>query len=132
MKDYMIRPVIYKCITRSALAVTALLLWDRTINAGGQLSLMRDGCFTAGALFLCWGWFSYLRLDGVTLHHLLEERKKRKKKRPRGSSDIVDFADEHIVSFDELSDQERAACSLCANLICGLLFLGAAGLGVLI
>lgn len=131
MKDEMIRPILYKCIARSALAVTALLLWNRVVNTGGQLSLMRDGCFTAGALFLCLSWFSYLRLDGVTIHHLLERPKKKKKTR-RGGSDIVDFADEHIVSFEELDEKERSVCSLAANLICAGLFLAvAAAAGIL-
>lgn len=42
-KTYMIRPVLYKCVTRAALAVTALLLWDRFINTAGRFSLLRDG-----------------------------------------------------------------------------------------
>ena len=66
-------------------------------------------------------WFSYLHLDGVTMHHMLEERKKKKPVR-KSYTDIVDFADEHIVSFDELSGEERAVCSMSANLICGALF----------
>ena len=102
-KIYMIRPVLYKCVTRAALAVTALLLWGRFINTAGRLSLLRDGCLTAGLLFFCMAWFSYLHLDGVTI--------------------LVDFADEHIVSFDELSGEERAVCSMSANLICGALFM---------
>ena len=63
-KTYMIRPVLYKCVTRAALAVTALLLWDRFINTAGRFSLFRDGCLTAGLLFFCMAWFSYLHLDG--------------------------------------------------------------------
>lgn len=121
-KTYMIRPVLYKCVTRAALAVTALLLWDRFINTAGRLSLLRDGCLTVGLLFFCLGWFSYLRLDGVTVHHMLEERKKKKPVR-KSYTDIVDFADEHIVAYEELSEKERAACSLTAHLICGCFFM---------
>ena len=73
-------------------------------------------------LFFCMAWFSYLHLDGVTIHHMLEERKKKKPVR-KSYTDIVDFADEHIVSFDELSGEERAVCSMSANLICGALFM---------
>lgn len=54
-KTYMIRPVLYKCVTRAALAVTALLLWDRFINTAGRFSLLRDGCLTAGLLFFLYG-----------------------------------------------------------------------------
>ena len=37
-------------------------------------------------------------------------------------SDIVDFADGHIVSFDELEPEEKSACILAADFIGGLLF----------
>lgn len=121
-KTYMIRPVLYKCVTRAAFAVTALLLWDRFINTAGRLSLLRDGCLMAGLLFFCMAWFSYLHLDGVRIHHMLEERKRKKPVR-KSYTDIVDFADEHIVSCEELSEEERAACSLAASLICGMLFM---------
>lgn len=119
--SYMIRPILYKCVTRAALAVTALLLWDRYVNTAGRFSLLRDGCVVAGILFFCLAWFSYLRLDGVMVHHMFEERKKKKPVRI-GYTDIVDFADEHIISYEELSQDERAACSLAAHLICGVLF----------
>ena len=121
-KTYMIRPVLYKCVTRAALAVTALLLWDRFINTAGRLSLLGDGCLTVGLLFFCMAWFSYLHLDGVTIHHMLEERKKKKAVR-KSDTDIVDLADEQIVSYEELSEEERIVCSLAASLICGALFM---------
>ena len=121
-KTYMIRPVLYKCVTRAALAVTALLLWDRWINTAGRFSLFQDGCLTAGLLFFCLGWFSYLHLDGVAVHHMLEEKKKKKPVR-KSYADLVDFADEHIVSYEELTERERAACSLAAHLICGGIFM---------
>ncbi len=58
----------------------------------------------------------------MSVHHLLEERPK-KKKPVRGSSDMVDFVDEHIVSYSELSDEERTACNLASSLLAGVLFL---------
>ena len=50
-KPYMIRPVLYKCIARAALALTILLLWDRWANGAGRLSLLRDGCLVTGIWF---------------------------------------------------------------------------------
>ena len=117
MKDYMIRPIVYKCVSRAALAVTALLLWNRFFGKSSHLALLGDGCFSAGIFFLCMAWFSYLRLDGVRINRLFDKVQRKKKPR-RGNSDIVDFADEHIVSFDEIDDRERSLCSLAANLIC--------------
>lgn len=32
---------------------------------------------------------------------------------------MVDYADEHIVSFDELEPEERTFCSLQTNLVLG-------------
>lgn len=122
-RAYMIRPILYKVVARSAIAVAVLLLWNRYVNTRGQLSLGRDGCFVVGVLFLAFAWFSYLKFDGVSFHHLFEKREGEKKKPVRrGTSDIVDFADEHIVSFAELGEREQALCSLTANLIGAVIF----------
>ena len=42
-QSYMVRPILYKVVARSAIAVAVLLLWNRYVNTGGQLSLGRDG-----------------------------------------------------------------------------------------
>ena len=70
---------------------------------------------------------NYLRLDGVTIHHLGEEFKDMgKKKKFHSTKSIVDFADERIVSFEELEPEERTYCSMLSNLILGgaLLIIG--------
>jgi hypothetical protein len=36
--------------------------------------------------------------------------------------DIVDFADEKIISFDELDEDEKNVCRLLGDLICGIIF----------
>lgn len=41
------------------------------------------------------------------------------KKRRHATSSMVDYADEHIVSFDELEPEERTFCSLATNLVLG-------------
>ena len=121
-KKDLVRLVIYKSVTRGAVGLTALLIWERFINQQGRLSAVRDGAFIVGAMFLCLAWFSYLRTDGVTIHHMLEERKKKRPVR-KSYTDIVDFADEHIVNETELEPKEKATCSLFSNLLCGALFL---------
>ena len=113
-KTYMIRPVLYKCVTRAALAVTALLLWDRFINTAGRFSLFRDGCLTAGLLFFCMAWFSYLHLDGVTIHHMLEERKKKKPVR-KSYTDIVDL--QMSILYRLMNCRERSGRSAACRLI---------------
>ena len=64
---------------------------------------------------------------GVTIHHLGEEFKDLgKKKKFHSTKSIVDFADERIVSFEELEPEERTYCSMLSNLILGgaLLIIG--------
>ena len=74
-----------------------------------------------GAILLAWAWVDYLRLDGVTIHHLAEEFKDMgKKKKRHATKSIVDYADERIVSFEELEPEERVFCSLLSNLVLGV------------
>ena len=75
----------------------------------------------------------YLRLDGMTVHHLMEMTREQKEElgrtvRHRGTRSIVDFADEKIISFDELEEDERCFCSMTANALlgCALCAVGAA------
>ena len=59
--------------------------------------------------------------DGVTIHHLAEEFKGMgKKKKRHATKSIVDYADERIVSFEELEPEERVFCSLLSNLVLGV------------
>ena len=47
-------------------------------------------------------------LDGLTIHHLLEEFKGIKpQKKFHATRSIMDYADEKIVSFEELEPEER-------------------------
>ena len=115
----MIHPILYKCVQKCVLALTVILLWNRYINHG-QLSWMRDGGFAAGLVFLVLAWIAYLRLDGIQFPFSTPGRKKRKH---WGTADMVDFVDEHIVTFDELQDDEQLACFLASNLLSGVSFL---------
>lgn len=130
-RSYMVRPILYKSVFRAVIAWVLLLLWNRYVVSAGKtgLTLVRDGCLTAGIVFLGLTWFSYLRLDGV--RPAIFRRKQEKKKPKRGNSDIVDFADEHIVSFAELDDEDRIICSMTANLLCAGLYLAVAVIGMI-
>ena len=115
----MIRPIVYRCVSRCTIALTLLLLWNRYLNQRGQLRLS-DGGFTAGLLFLALAWMAYLRLDGVKFPSF---GKPELPKRYHSTRDIVDFVDEHIVSYDELSDEEQLGCDFAVNLISAVIFL---------
>lgn len=120
-KPYMIRPILYKTVSKCLTALAAVLLWDRFINRGGAMSVLRDGCMVAAIFLFVMAWFSYLELDGVRIHHMLENERKRPERHK--AKDMVDFVDEHIVSFDELSGRERSICKLISSLASGLIFL---------
>jgi len=124
-KRYMLRPMLYRCVTKCAVALAAILLWDRFININEALSPVRDGGFVAAAALLGMAWASYLRLDGLKFHYLLEERRKKKerKKKRHWTKDMVDFVDEHVVSMEELSEDERALCGMLSSLLSALIFL---------
>ncbi len=121
-EPYMIRPIIYQCVTKCTTALAVILLWNRFINRQGTVVAFRDGGLFVGMVFLLLAWFSYLKLDGMKIHYLLEERRKKKPVRA-GYTDLIDFADEHVVSYSELSDEEKAASRLASSLISGLIFL---------
>ena len=123
-KAYMVRPILYQCVTRCAVALAAVLVWDRFVPS--SLLAVRDGCLAAAVILLMMAWFVYLKLDGMMVHHLLEDRRKKKKKsKRRVGGDIADYVDEHIVSFDELEEGEQTACRLAGDLLAAALFLAA-------
>lgn len=121
LKKEHLRPIVYKTFSRGVLAVTLILLWNRFINQSGLLSVRVHGFFFAGAVFLALAWISYLRLTGIKIPKFPEWPKRNKHINSYG--DIADYCDEHIISFDELEENDRHMCTLIANLNCGLAFL---------
>ncbi len=120
-KGYMVRPLIYKTVMKSSIVLAIALLWDRFINTSKAMSMMEDVFFVVGMILLLFSWFQYLRLDGFSVHHLLEEKEKTPRKK-HVKKDIVDFVDEKIISFHELDDDERVVVVLFSNLISGFIF----------
>lgn len=129
-EKYMIRPMLYQCATKVSIALVLCLLWDRFINREQYYSLVEFAFFVAGAFFLALAWFQYLRLDGARIHHLMEEKQEKKKKKQHFTKDIVDFADEKVISFSELSDEERIVCRFLGDLLCAVLFVIPAGIAL--
>ena len=118
-KKYMFHPILYKSVTRVSVVAVLMLLWDRYVS-DGTFTMWQAPALQLGVILLAWAWVDYLRLDGVTIHHLAEEFKDMgKKKKHHATKSIVDFADERIVSFEELEPEERTYCSMLSNLILG-------------
>lgn len=118
---YMIRPTIYKTLSYFLTALVFTLLWNRFVNTAVLLP-MSYAYTIIGLFFLAAAWINYLRLDGIKLP-LLRLIPGSKKKPPGGLSDISDYIDEEVVSFDELAAAERNACCLLANITCGAIYL---------
>ena len=106
-QKYMFRPILYKSVTRVSVVAVLMLLWDRYVS-DGRFTMWQAPALLLGVVLLAWAWVNYLRLDGVTIHHLGEEFKDMgKKKKFHSTKSIVDFADERIVSFEELEPEVR-------------------------
>ena len=118
-QKYMFRPVLYKSVTRVSVVADLMLLWYRYVS-DGKFTMLQSPALLQGAGLLAWAFLNNLRLDGVTVHHLGEEFKDMgKKKKLHATKSIVDFADERIVSFEELEPEERIYCSMLSNLLLG-------------
>ena len=122
-QDYMIRPTIYKCVTKISIAFTASLLWERYIGKCGMRGMVEQAFFVAGFYFVVLAWMEYLKMDGVKVHFLLEERQKKKKPKRHSQADIADFADEKVISFEELEEDERIVCKFLSDIICFAVFM---------
>ena len=126
-QKYMFRPILYKSVTRVSVVAVLMLLWDRYVS-DGTFTMWQAPALLLGVILLAWAWVDYLRLDGVTIHHLLEEFKGmgKRQKKVHSTRSIIDYADEKIVSFEELEPEERTYCSLLSNLVLGLPLVAAA------
>lgn len=116
----MLRPTVYRTVTKAAVVLVLSLLWDRFLNRDGPFGI--DYAFTVlGLICLALSWFSYLSLDGVGIHYLLEREKPKKKKHIQ--RDMADYVDESVVPFDELEPEEQSACRLMSSFVTGAAFL---------
>lgn len=121
-KKVFIRPILYRSVAWGSIALAAALCWNRFINVDNFLSMGRDAFLVVSVVFWVLGWFEYLKADGVKVPGVRIRPEKRKPKR-HGYGDMIDFADEHITTFDELSAEEQNLCRLATDVILGILFL---------
>ena len=47
----LLRPVLYRSVTRLSVGVTVALVWDRFLNPGGRLSLFEHAFFVIAVCF---------------------------------------------------------------------------------
>lgn len=121
-KSDMFHAVLYKTFSRLVISVCLCLLWQRFVS-DGRFTVWEAPCFAVGAALLGWAWVSYLRLDGVRVPFLDKQKglgEDRGQRKRHATHSMADFADEKIVSFDELSSEEKALCSMLASLLVGV------------
>ena len=119
-KPDLFRPILYKTVTRASVALCLCLLWQRFVS-DGTYTIWEAPCLAVGAIFLGWAWVSYLRLDGIRIPFVDRGRLSTERgQRRRGTHTMADFADEKIVSFDELSPEEKSFCSMLSSLVLGV------------
>ncbi len=120
---YMIRPVIYQVFTRFLVSLCLALLWNRFIGPRVSAANASWGCEFFVVFFAAMAWLAYLRLDGVKVPKFDRKLFRRKKTPERAFGDMIDYVDEPIVTFEELSDEEKDLTLLISNLITMGLFI---------
>lgn len=120
--DYMIRPLVYQAFTKIGVAFVFILLWSKFTGRVGAREILVNLFFVTGAIYLMLLWFQYLRLDGIQLKGIVYKRKRKKPIR-NGLTDIADFADEKILSFAELEDDERMVVRFLSDLVAAIFYL---------
>ena len=125
-RRYMLRPFVYTAFTRLVLGLFAALLCDYFFSSAAGRPLRGTLFLLASVLFALLAWIAWLRLDGVSLPRPLNLRIGPRKRPVQTPGDMIDFVDdEPPIPFDDLEDDEKDCCLLCADLICFAVFLPA-------
>lgn len=120
-KPYMLRPILYKTITRLGIGLIAAILWDRYLNVKDFFSILNYAFFTVGVFFLALAWFNYLKLDGFKINHvnMNETKKKESKHKMKTMTDYVEEEPETMYVIDE---KQKLLINFISNLTAGLCF----------
>jgi hypothetical protein len=117
-QKHMIRPTLFLMFFKALVLLVLALIWNRLDHGARGIGY---GFSILGLLLMVFAWFAYLSLDGLSFHHLLEERKNKRKTKVR-AHDMIDFVEEDVVSFHDLEKEEKAACRMVSSLVVGLVY----------
>ena len=121
---YMLRPFLYTAFSRLVLGLFAALLADFFLSGPAGRPLKSTLFLLTSVVFALLAWIAWLRLDGISLPRPLNLRIGPRKHRDPVSGDMIDFIDEEPpIPFDDLEDDEKDCCLLCADLVCFAVFL---------
>ncbi len=121
-KPYMNRLIFNISIKKFATALAILFVWNYFFNKNDAFMVVRDGCLIPALIYMAAAWFAYLKLDGMSVDLGLNMRRKRPKK-VRFNKGMMDYVETDLVSYEELSHEERLVCRIASNFVPGILFL---------
>ena len=112
----MVRPIVYKALSRFAYVLAAALVFNRFMS---KTPIGLSSAFALAAVgFLAAAWVAHLRADGVRLPRLPAKRLRLKDKPEITFGDMIDHVDEKIVNFEDLETGEQDACLIVADIAC--------------
>ena len=121
MYSYLIQPTIYKITSRAFLGITFSLLWNHFTNKNETYIMVEKAFCFVGVVLLTMAWFSYLKLDGISIG-MARKGNKGKDKSGHQSKSIIDFLEEDVTS-DELEEEDEILSAMIANIFTGICFL---------
>lgn len=118
----MVRPIIYKTITRFGIGLILAILWDRHLNVKNLYSMIEYAFFTIGFFFLTLAWFNYLKLDGFKIKHVNMNETKKKKSKHKIKA-MIDYTGEEPEPMYIVDEKEEVIIIFSSNLATGLCFI---------
>lgn len=120
-----IKPLLYKAFYKFVLAIAVILVWHRFINQNSYYGIFDTGFFVVGVFYLMLAWMNYLSLDGIKLHGLnifkvlfhMGDKNTRQKK----NGSMMDFVQQDLPDYDNLSKEDKSIVIFGANLLTGLI-----------
>ena len=111
LKPPVIRKIVYSLVSKIAITLAIILLWDRLLNQKSvhPWGIVDTGFFALSIWFVIGAWIQYLAFDGFRPFHSLRSRKKERS---------INAWEE-----EELEEDEMQAARLCSNLLTALFFL---------
>ena len=125
-KPKKLKSVVYKLLRRFVTGLVFALLWDRFLNTQKHFLMVEHAFFVLGVVFFALAWVNYLKIDGMKIHYLNENKKKAGRKKPK-TGFLIDYAEEEPSPLDstdsEYDETEETKTSFAANLLAGVCFI---------
>ena len=117
------RPIFYKAFYKFVLALVPILIWDRFLNVNKFFGIFDTGFFIAGAVYLMLAWMNYLKLDGLSVKGFFMFKNTGENKAQKKTGSFMDYVQQDIPDYDDLSDEDKLLTKFGANLSIGLIFI---------